>query len=181
MKLIEKINNKMGCSSQPEVKANQEQRQQQQVKSQQSQPQYQQQQQQQQQQVDWETEKYISDMKNGVMILGNDDNIFIQGTNTMAIMIRTTYSQKNKMNQMDKMQFNQMKNMGIQQINQYQTKKVQDRNTLIQSYQTTLNKVGPNSRLGKEIANSIQELNKQNNTLTKFCQGLVNEYQNMVV
>ena len=121
MKLIEKINNKMGCSSQPEVKANQEQRQQQQVKSQQSQPQYQQQQ---QQQVDWETEKYISDMKNGVMILGNDDNIFIQGTNTRAIMIRTTYSQKNKMNQMDKMQFNQMKNMAIQQINQYQTKKV---------------------------------------------------------
>jgi hypothetical protein len=162
----------MGCSSQPEVKTNQ-------------QPQQQQQQQQnvnnQQEQFDQEVEKYISDMKNGTMLLGNEDNTFIQNTNTMATMIRTTYSQKNKMNQMEKTTFNQMKNMAIQQINQYKTNKVQGRNTLIQSYQTMLNKVGPNSRLGKEVSNFIQELNNQNKKLNQFCQGLVNEYQKMVV
>ena len=168
MKLIEKKNNKMGCSSQPEVKTNQ-------------QPQQQQNSNNQQEQLDQEVEKYISDMKNGLMILGNEDNTFIQNTNTMATMVRTTYSQKNKMNQMEKKTFNQMKNMAIQQINQYKTNKVQARNTLIQSYQTMLNKVGPNSRLGKEVSNSIQELNNQNNKLNQFCQGLVNEYQKMVV
>ena len=157
----------MGCSSQPEVKTKQ-QPQQQNANNQ-------------QEELDQEIEKYISDNKNAVMIIGNEDDTFIQNTNTMATMVRTTYSQKNKMNQMEKTTFNQMKNMAIQQINQYKTNKVQGRNTLIQSYQTMLNKVGPNSRLGKEVSNSIQELNNQNNKLNQFCQGLVNEYQKMVV
>ena len=162
----------MGCSSQPEVKTNQ-------------QPQQQQQQQQnvnnQQEQLDQEVEKYISDMKNCVIALENEDNTFFQNTNTMAMMVRTTYSQKNKMNQMEKTTFNQMKNMAIQQINQYKTNHVQGRNTLIQGYQDMLNKAGTISRLRKEVSNSIQELNNQNNKLNQFCQGLVNEYQKMVV
>ena len=115
------------------------------------------------------------------MIIGNEDDTFIQNTNTMATMVRTTYSQKNKMNQMEKTTFNQMKNMAIQQVNQYKTNKVQSRNILIQSFQNMLNKVGPNSRLGKEVSNFIQELNNQNKKLNQFCEGLVNEYQKMVV
>ena len=170
MKFIEKINNKMGCSSQPEVKTKQ-QPQQQQPKSQQ----------QQEEELTQEVQKYISDMKNGTMLLGNEDDTFIQNTNTMATVIRTTYSQKKAMNQMEKTTFNQMKNMAIQQINQYKTNKVQGRNALIQSYQTMLDKVGPNCYLGKEVSNTMQELKNQNNKLNQFCQGIVNEYQKMVV
>ena len=157
----------MGCSSQPEVNTKQ-QPQQQNANNQ-------------QEQLDQEIEKYISDNKNAVMIIGNEDDTFIQNTNTMATMVRTTYSQKNKMNQMEKTTFNQMKNMAIQQVNQYKTNKVQSRNILIQSFQNMLNKVGPNSRLGKEVSNFIQELNNQNKKLNQFCEGLVNEYQKMVV
>ena len=127
----------------------------------------------QQEQLDQEVEKYISDMKNCVIALENEDNTFFQNTNTMAMMVRTTYSQKNKMNQMEKTTFNQMKNMAIQQINQYKTNHVQGRNTLIQGYQDMLNKAGKISRLRKEVSNSIQELNNQNNKLNQFCQGLV--------
>ena len=147
------------------------------MQSQQSQPQQQQQNGLQEQFV----EKYISDMKNAIKLFEGEDNTFMQTANTMAVMIRAAYAQKNGMSQADKTQFKQMRDMASKQIDDYRTNRIQSKNGLKQDYQTMLDKVGPNCRIGQEITITIKEIDNQNDRMNQFCQGMVNEYKNMVV